>query len=96
MLTGDEYFFWYRQYPGKSPEFLLLITSIGLSSKGDHNWQLSARVIEEKARVNLEISPAALTDSAVYYCGVRPTVTGKTHPCTHILCNSHIVADTVD
>ncbi|KAM3604236.1 uncharacterized protein V6R79_008277 [Siganus canaliculatus] len=69
---ASDYFIWYQQYPGKSPEFLISQYRTENESKS----RLSATVYEEN--VALEISSAAVSDSAVYYCAVRPTVTGNT------------------
>ncbi|XP_015260452.1 PREDICTED: uncharacterized protein LOC107104846 [Cyprinodon variegatus] len=74
-LQPGDYFFWYRQYPGEPPEFLI--------SHGDKGSVL-AKVISklqihiENKRLDLLISSAAVTDSAVYYCALKPTVTGNT------------------
>ncbi|KAL7386937.1 hypothetical protein ABVT39_015892 [Epinephelus coioides] len=74
QADGGDYFFWYRQYPGKPPEFL--ISHIG--TKNATKSGLSVTVSEDKTQMNMQISSAAVTDSAVYYCAVRPTVTGNT------------------
>uniref|UniRef100_A0A671U3D4 Immunoglobulin V-set domain-containing protein n=1 Tax=Sparus aurata TaxID=8175 RepID=A0A671U3D4_SPAAU len=72
---GADYVFWYRQYPGKPPEFL--ISHSGTEQLlSDPVSRLSFNV--KKRGVILQISSAAVTDSAVYYCAVRPTVTGNT------------------
>uniref|UniRef100_A0A671U0Q9 Ig-like domain-containing protein n=1 Tax=Sparus aurata TaxID=8175 RepID=A0A671U0Q9_SPAAU len=55
---------WYQQDPGSAPQFLLLITDTKEPS-----------VVRE---FHLQISSAAVTDSAVYYCALQPTVTGNT------------------
>ncbi|KAL7387370.1 hypothetical protein ABVT39_022628 [Epinephelus coioides] len=68
-----DYFFWYRQYPGKPPEFLISHSGTeailnepipGLTIKVDQNL------------INMNISSAAVTDSAVYYCA-RATLSSR-------------------
>uniref|UniRef100_A0A3Q3FVR9 Ig-like domain-containing protein n=1 Tax=Labrus bergylta TaxID=56723 RepID=A0A3Q3FVR9_9LABR len=53
------------------PEFLLYITEGGTIHPTDSDF--SAYINKTEKRVNLEISSAALTDSAVYYCALKPT-----------------------
>uniref|UniRef100_A0A8C2FCI7 Ig-like domain-containing protein n=1 Tax=Cyprinus carpio TaxID=7962 RepID=A0A8C2FCI7_CYPCA len=66
--------FWYRQYPGSAPEFLVTLTYRATEAK-----KLSAKITKrEQKHVDLIISPAAVSDSALYYCALRPTVTGNT------------------
>ncbi|KAL7386102.1 hypothetical protein ABVT39_004046 [Epinephelus coioides] len=81
QATASDNFFWYRQYPGKPPEFLMFISGMNItrtagSLKSDTRF--FTELTEEKRCVDLQISSAAVTDSAVYYCAVRPTVTGNT------------------
>uniref|UniRef100_A0A3P8QMW0 Immunoglobulin V-set domain-containing protein n=1 Tax=Astatotilapia calliptera TaxID=8154 RepID=A0A3P8QMW0_ASTCA len=73
---GNDYFFWYRQYPGKPPEFL--ISHFGTGEKiSDPVPRITFNVNEDKTLMTLQISSAAVTDSAVYYCALQPTVTGN-------------------
>ncbi|MEQ2186532.1 hypothetical protein GOODEAATRI_029581 [Goodea atripinnis] len=75
--AGDDYFFWYRQYPGKPPAFL--ISHLGTGAETSQPVPgLTFKVRDDKTHLDLLISSAAVTDSAVYYCAVRPTVTGNT------------------
>ncbi|MEQ2301617.1 hypothetical protein AMECASPLE_038002 [Ameca splendens] len=67
---------WYRQYQRSRPEFLLYITEGGTIHPTRSDF--SAQINKTLKRVNLLISSAAVTDSAVYYCAVEPTVTGNT------------------
>ncbi|KAK7159412.1 hypothetical protein R3I94_005668 [Phoxinus phoxinus] len=67
---------WYRQYPGSRPEHLILITEY--SDPPDPSLRLSAKATKESKRVDLMISSAEVSDSAVYYCALQPTVTGNT------------------
>ena len=77
--TAGDYFFWYRQDSGKKPEFLLLISGFESSIKTSQlNNRISANLNVGKDRLDLIISSAEVTDSALYYCAVRPTVTGNT------------------
>ncbi|KAK2822909.1 hypothetical protein Q5P01_022974 [Channa striata] len=72
-FSSTNYFYWYRQYPGKPPK--LLISHYG--TKNETKSNLSAGVSEDKTQVYLQISSAAVSDSAVYYCALQPTVTGN-------------------
>uniref|UniRef100_A0A668AEM3 Ig-like domain-containing protein n=1 Tax=Myripristis murdjan TaxID=586833 RepID=A0A668AEM3_9TELE len=60
---SNPYLFWYKQ---ESAQIL----------KSDP--RISTKMSEDKRGVDLEISSAAVTHSALYYCAVRPTVTGNT------------------
>uniref|UniRef100_A0A669BZU8 Ig-like domain-containing protein n=1 Tax=Oreochromis niloticus TaxID=8128 RepID=A0A669BZU8_ORENI len=77
QAAPGDYFFWYRQYPGKSPEFLISHSDKGQLTS-DPVIRLSVKVNADQTLMTLQISSAAVTDSAVYYCAVRPTVTGNT------------------
>ncbi|KAJ4921605.1 hypothetical protein JOQ06_022987 [Pogonophryne albipinna] len=79
----DDYFFWYRQYPGKPPEFLIF----HLGTQNATNSRLSVKPNEDKTQIYLSISSAAVTDSAVFYCAVQPTVTGNTTTLYKNLCS---------
>uniref|UniRef100_A0A3Q2WYZ4 Immunoglobulin V-set domain-containing protein n=1 Tax=Haplochromis burtoni TaxID=8153 RepID=A0A3Q2WYZ4_HAPBU len=73
-VVGTYYFFWYQQYPGKPPKFL-----ISHSDKGQLTSDLVSRlsVKVNETLMSLQISSAAVSDSAVYYCALQPTVTGN-------------------
>uniref|UniRef100_A0A669DLV2 Ig-like domain-containing protein n=1 Tax=Oreochromis niloticus TaxID=8128 RepID=A0A669DLV2_ORENI len=73
----DDYFFWYRQYPGKPPEFLISHSGTGEKILNPVTG-LTVKAVDNNRQMTLQISSAAVTDSAVYYCAVRPTVTGNT------------------
>ncbi|KAI9518259.1 hypothetical protein NQZ68_038530, partial [Dissostichus eleginoides] len=74
--SAANYYFWYRQYPGKPPEFLI---SHSVSGTVGTNPIPGLKITVESNRINLIISSAAVTDSAVYYCALQPTVTGNTN-----------------
>ncbi|XP_026161442.1 uncharacterized protein LOC113129620 [Mastacembelus armatus] len=73
-LSPSDYFFWYRQYPGKPPELLI---SHSASGQVGNNPVPGLKVKVEEKQISMNISSAAVSDSAVYYCAVKPTVTGK-------------------
>ncbi|XDV27638.1 hypothetical protein PO909_031139, partial [Leuciscus waleckii] len=71
---------WYRQYPGSAPEFLVLILDSAKDVKtSDVGQRFTTKIRKDNQnRVDLEISSAEVSDSAVYYCALTPTVTGNT------------------
>uniref|UniRef100_A0A8C1QFZ0 Ig-like domain-containing protein n=1 Tax=Cyprinus carpio TaxID=7962 RepID=A0A8C1QFZ0_CYPCA len=80
--TGSVYnLLWYRQYQRSKPELLLSMTESGDPVKADPSahW-LSATVDKHRKLMELEISPAKVSDSAQYYCALQPTVTGNPFP----------------
>ena len=70
---------WYRQYGRSKPEFLVLTYSAAKEAKVSDDPRFSVKVEKrEQNHVYLEISSATVSDSAVYYCALQPTVTGNT------------------
>uniref|UniRef100_A0AAQ5X6Y3 Ig-like domain-containing protein n=1 Tax=Amphiprion ocellaris TaxID=80972 RepID=A0AAQ5X6Y3_AMPOC len=72
--SSSNYFFWYRQHSGKPPEFL--ISHLASGKVGTRQISGLQIHVEEK-QISMKISSAAVSDSAVYYCAVKPTVTGN-------------------
>uniref|UniRef100_A0A3B1JA15 Ig-like domain-containing protein n=1 Tax=Astyanax mexicanus TaxID=7994 RepID=A0A3B1JA15_ASTMX len=71
---SNVWLYWYRQYPSSKLDNLLYIYETG-SVQGNPPPGFSAKV-KDKA-VHLEISSTAVSDSALYYCALQPTVTGN-------------------
>ncbi|KAL0201032.1 hypothetical protein M9458_004219, partial [Cirrhinus mrigala] len=59
-----------------TPKFILYIYESGLMSDNKPQ-RFTPRINKSAKLVDLEISSVAVTDSAVYYCALRPTVTGN-------------------
>ena len=68
---------WYRQYPGSTPEFLLLSAPdtghVVRAQPEDPRLDISIN----NPQVDLKISSAKTTDSALYFCALQPTLTKK-------------------
>uniref|UniRef100_A0A4W4ENH2 Ig-like domain-containing protein n=1 Tax=Electrophorus electricus TaxID=8005 RepID=A0A4W4ENH2_ELEEL len=68
---------WYRQYSNSEPQFIVLVAEYRQNQTADSDPRLSAHLHTSVKRVDLLISSAAVSDSALYYCALQPTVTGK-------------------
>ncbi|KAJ8274531.1 hypothetical protein COCON_G00091560 [Conger conger] len=62
----------YHQHPGSKPEFLIVIYAEEKIDK----W-FTVKHDKTNRHVQLEISSAEVTDSALYYCALQSTVTGN-------------------
>ncbi|KAK3567225.1 hypothetical protein QTP86_014854 [Hemibagrus guttatus] len=67
--------YWYRQYPKSKPELLLNIFQTGTGTISNTDPRISGKADDKQ--VDLIISSAAVSDSALYYCALQPTVTGN-------------------
>uniref|UniRef100_A0A669B0Q9 Ig-like domain-containing protein n=1 Tax=Oreochromis niloticus TaxID=8128 RepID=A0A669B0Q9_ORENI len=75
----SNYLFWYKQDGNNSPKFILSRVS---GDQGDTAAEFKERfssTLDSSIRsVPLKIQKLQLSDSAVYYCALQPTVTGNT------------------
>ncbi|XP_026111250.1 immunoglobulin omega chain-like [Carassius auratus] len=68
---------WYRQYAGSPPQFLILEYS-GITTPANPPVPgITINHRKTERHVDLIISSAAVSDSALYYCALQPTLTGK-------------------
>uniref|UniRef100_A0A8C0Y003 Ig-like domain-containing protein n=1 Tax=Cyprinus carpio carpio TaxID=630221 RepID=A0A8C0Y003_CYPCA len=69
--TSSEYvvLYWYRQYPNREPQFLLLK---GARSRSDeHTSDDRFNSATTRTSTELTITDVRLSDSALYYCALR-------------------------
>uniref|UniRef100_A0A3B3QEH2 Ig-like domain-containing protein n=1 Tax=Paramormyrops kingsleyae TaxID=1676925 RepID=A0A3B3QEH2_9TELE len=73
--TSSTYFwvYWYRQYPGTAPQFILLRGSDSYTAEFAEE-RFSSNADKSSGKAPLSISNVHLGDSAVYYCALRTTV----------------------
>ena len=71
------YLFWYKQDIGDIPKYMMKCYSKYVFKDHDFDNDRFTSSITETS-VPLKIQKLHLSDSAVYYCAVRPTVTGNT------------------
>uniref|UniRef100_A0A8C9ZQ10 Ig-like domain-containing protein n=1 Tax=Sander lucioperca TaxID=283035 RepID=A0A8C9ZQ10_SANLU len=71
--------FWYKQDGNNSPKFILMrIQGDGGNTADEFRERFSSTHNSKLRSVPLKIQKLQLSDSAVYYCALRPTVTGNT------------------
>lgn len=74
ISTGTSYLFWYKHETNDIPKFILRMFSATEDQPSVHE-KIFATI--NKTSVPLTIQRLQLSDSAVYYCALRPTVTGN-------------------
>ena len=78
---NSEYFPWYKQEPGKGPQFLIAIRS----NKGKEEDQRLTVLLNKTAKhISLHITTTEAGDSAVYFCAART----QCFPGIHYLCSN--------
>uniref|UniRef100_A0A674BFJ0 Ig-like domain-containing protein n=1 Tax=Salmo trutta TaxID=8032 RepID=A0A674BFJ0_SALTR len=74
--SSISYLYWYQQYPNHAPEYLLFNLTFGAGETAtEFKERFHARLNVTAKSVPLTIQRVQLSDSAVYYCALRPTVT---------------------
>ncbi|KAI5615270.1 hypothetical protein C0J50_10884, partial [Silurus asotus] len=78
---SSRFLHWYRHKLQSGPEFLLLvIISSNAVTRAKHvDPRISIKLRKQDNKVDLEIFPAAVSDSALYYCAMEPTVTQSSY-----------------
>ncbi|KAL2097855.1 hypothetical protein ACEWY4_007062 [Coilia grayii] len=70
--------FWYQQFPGSRPEYILFIMESGFNRTADPALPgVTVHIVKDMKHVHMKISPVKVFHSALYYCALRPTVTGN-------------------
>uniref|UniRef100_A0A8C4GJX5 Ig-like domain-containing protein n=1 Tax=Dicentrarchus labrax TaxID=13489 RepID=A0A8C4GJX5_DICLA len=77
--STSNYLFWYKQDGNNSPKFILSRIQRDEGTTADEFKERFSSTLDSTSRsVPLKIQKLQLSDSAVYYCALRPTVTGNT------------------
>uniref|UniRef100_A0A669BEX5 Ig-like domain-containing protein n=1 Tax=Oreochromis niloticus TaxID=8128 RepID=A0A669BEX5_ORENI len=78
--TAYPYLFWYKQEINNFPKYVLQRGTSGTADNAQEfpKDRFDAEVDKTQNSVPLKIQKLQLSDSAVYYCALQPTVTGNT------------------
>uniref|UniRef100_A0AAV2JTI6 Ig-like domain-containing protein n=1 Tax=Knipowitschia caucasica TaxID=637954 RepID=A0AAV2JTI6_KNICA len=79
--------FWYKQEGRGAPKYMILRTTNGLrrNSPEFDESKFGAELVGNT--LSLKMEAVDVTDSAVYYCALQPTLTGNTNTLNKNLCS---------
>ncbi|CAL9689533.1 unnamed protein product [Knipowitschia caucasica] len=85
--TGYSDLFWYRQKDGDSPKYMMRRSTYdkGQNSPEFDEPKFGAELVGNSLSLTMEA--VDVTDSAVYYCALEPTLTGNTNTLNKNLCS---------
>uniref|UniRef100_A0A3Q3LNT8 Ig-like domain-containing protein n=1 Tax=Mastacembelus armatus TaxID=205130 RepID=A0A3Q3LNT8_9TELE len=77
--STNDYLYWYKQDGNNSPTFILSRYKLDEGNTPDEYRERFSSTLDSTSRsAPLKIQKLQLSDSAVYYCALQPTVTGNT------------------
>uniref|UniRef100_A0A3Q3RUT2 Ig-like domain-containing protein n=1 Tax=Mastacembelus armatus TaxID=205130 RepID=A0A3Q3RUT2_9TELE len=77
--SSGQTLYWYKQDGNNSPTFILSRVNLDEGNTPDEYRERFSSTLNSTSRsVPLKIQKLQLSDSAVYYCALQPTVTGNT------------------
>ncbi|CAL9689568.1 unnamed protein product [Knipowitschia caucasica] len=84
---SNAYLYWYRQKDGVSPKYMMWRDTHGngRNSPEFDGSKFSAELVGNS--LSLKMEAVDVTDSAVYYCALQPTLTGNTNTLNKNLCS---------
>uniref|UniRef100_A0AAV2JVL1 Ig-like domain-containing protein n=1 Tax=Knipowitschia caucasica TaxID=637954 RepID=A0AAV2JVL1_KNICA len=89
FTTTDPYprLFWYRQKDGDSLKYMMQRNRMGKGHNSPEfdESKFGAELVGNS--LSLKMEAVDVTDSAVYYCALRPTLTGNTNTLNKNLCS---------
>ncbi|KAK2822929.1 hypothetical protein Q5P01_022994 [Channa striata] len=94
--STTNYLYWYKRDGNNRPEFILSRFKIGKGTTNDDFKERFSSILDSTLRsVPLTIEKLHLSDSAVYYCALQPTVTGNSTSLYKNLWNSKLKENVV-
>ncbi|MEE6509021.1 hypothetical protein FKM82_023856, partial [Ascaphus truei] len=72
-IDTTPYLHWYVQHPGQSPRFILARNPYS-DKEEELGTNYAAKLNKENKSIYLRVSDLSVSDSGMYYCALRPTV----------------------
>ena len=79
--NSSPYVYWYSQQPGKAPVYMLHLIGENVQRNTDLNDRVSSKFDKKNKTSELTISNTLISDSAVYFCAMKPTLLQRYSEC---------------